>query len=135
MWREKELPREEEIPELGMAERKRVKVALSRINVIMRTKLEYQVECSDQDFQSSPTIREELAFGDLYITDVTDKSAKSYIDSRTKKYGIALATVKREISFLSGFFGIWLPLNVGPGLIVGENPFNTPSVRKMLGGK
>lgn len=77
-----------------------------------------------------PVLRRE--FGSLQLSEITRKTAASYIEARQQQ--VSLSTVKRDVSFLRSFFHGLYTLDEEGAKAIKENPFATPEIRKKLIG-
>lgn len=77
-----------------------------------------------------PDLRRE--FGTLQLSEITRKTANSYIEERQKQ--VSLSTVKRDVSFLRSFFNTLYEGDEEGAKALGENPFEIRSVLKKLEG-
>ncbi len=121
-WVELELPKipskedESQIPTANRkpftdAERKRVSVAKNRVEVIKRVKVEFvpaALRPAVTGVFVSMLVSGKKPFGDFKLAEISKKTAADYIDARLAA-GVSPSTVKRDVGFLSSFFGNWLP--------------------------
>ncbi len=77
-----------------------------------------------------PGLRRE--FGSLTLSEITRKTASSYIEERQKL--VSLSTVKRDVSFLRTFFNELHELDEEGAKALAENPFDTRDTTKKLKG-
>lgn len=77
---------------------------------------------------SMPILKRE--FGSLLLSEITRKTAASYVEERQKT--VSLSTVKRDVSFLRSFFGTLYDLDEEGAKAITENPFASPEVKKAL---
>lgn len=122
------------------AKRKWRATQVSRLEVIKRVKVEVGNATGKNGeplagrlalaASQMPVLRRE--FGSLQLSEITRKTASSYIEERQKH--VSLSTVKRDVSFLRTFFNELHNLDpVGAGALA-ENPFDTRDVTKKLKG-
>ncbi len=134
-WAEKCLPTEEAAASLPEQKQKARKVALSRINVIKNVVVDWSAEADHPSGRAAgfmPGVSKK-AFGQFKIADISPKAASDYIDARLAA-GASASTVKRDVGFLSSFFGNWLA-DFDPKAVERHgNPFAESRGKKKLKG-
>jgi integrase len=75
-----------------------------------------------------PALRRE--FGTLQLSEITRKTASSYIEERQKQ--VSLSTVKRDVSFLRSFFNTLYEDDEEGAKALGRNPFASPEIQRKL---
>lgn len=126
-WAKRKLPSEEQAKTLTDAKRKGRSVALNRIEVVKRVNVEFVTELMRPAMTgvfAGSSILPKKPFGDFKIAEFSQRTASSYIEARLAD-GVSPSTVKRDVSFLSSFFGTWLPeFDERAAAKLGGNPFS-----------
>lgn len=122
---------------LPEAQRHKISVALSRIEVIKKV----EIEIPESDQKDAPVIFQALIkkkfstrkqFGLFKPTEITSKIALEYVKERKKK--VSAATAKRDVSTLRSFFNTLDDIDPALAAKITQNPFDSASIRKQLDG-
>lgn len=128
---------EEKWKALPEAQRHKISVALSRIEVIKKV----EIEIPEADKKDAPVIFQALIkkkfstskqFGFFKPTEITSKIALEYV--RERKKTVAAATAKRDVSALRSFFNTLEDIDPALAAKIQQNPFESASIRKQFEG-
>jgi integrase len=128
---------EEKWKALPEAQRHKISVALSRIEVIKKV----EIEIPEADKKDAPVIFQALIkkkfstrrlFGFFKPTEITSKIALEYVRERKKK--VSAATTKRDVSALRSFFNTLEDIDAALAAKITGNPFESASIRVLLKG-
>lgn len=134
-WKKKCLPNEEQAKSLPETKRKGRETALSRVAVVKRVVLNW----SPEGQAGTGIVGTSLGglfkkpFGNFKISEISSKTASDYIEARLAS-GASASTVKRDVSFLSSFFGDWLADYDPEAAERHGNPFAGAKAKKKLKG-
>ncbi len=134
-WKKARLPKDDKVAALTEQKKKARSVAISRVNVVKGVVVKWSPEADHATGRAAGFVPglTTKAFGQFKIADISSTAATNYIEARLEA-GASPSTVKRDVSFLSSFFGDWLRSYDPKAVERHGNPFADASVKKKLKG-